>query len=121
MTFPVLICDDSAIAQKMVKRSLPEHLSSDITLANNGAEAMQHLFESQFALLFLDLTMPVMDGLEVLEQIKRHAIEVYVIVISGDIQPEMRRRVAQLGALDFIEKPVDKPRLEQVLTKFGLY
>ncbi|MCV2883516.1 response regulator [Aestuariibacter sp. AA17] len=121
MSFPVLICDDSAIAQKMVKRSLPDELATEITLANNGAEAMQYLFERQFALLFLDLTMPVMDGIEVLEQIKKHSIEVYTIVISGDIQPEMRRRVAQLGALDFIAKPVDKPRLEEVLVKFGLY
>lgn len=121
MSFPVLICDDSPIARKLVKRNLPEELTQDLHMVENGAEAMQHLLEKPTALLFLDLTMPVMDGVEVLEQIKQHCIEVFVIVISGDIQPEMRRRVAQLGALDFIEKPVDRPRLENVLQRFGLY
>ena len=121
MSFPVLICDDSPIAQKMVRRSLPENFASEITLANNGAEAMHYLREKNIALLFLDLTMPVMDGLEVLQEIRTHCLEVFVIVISGDIQPEMQKRVAKLGALDFIAKPVDKPKLASVLQKFGLY
>lgn len=121
MTFPVLICDDSAIARKMVKKSLPEDFASEIHLATNGQEAIEHLKEKPIALLFLDLTMPIMDGLGVLQEIKRQCIEVFVIVISGDIQPEMKSRVAALGALDFIEKPVDKNRLEDVLKRFGLY
>ncbi len=121
MTFPVLICDDSAIARKMVQRSLPENFASEIHLATNGEEAIQQLLEKHIALLFLDLTMPVKDGLDVLHEIKQRCLEVFVIVISGDIQPEMKNRVEKLGALDFIEKPVDAPRLESVLQKFGLY
>ncbi|MCC2618310.1 response regulator [Aestuariibacter halophilus] len=121
MSFPVLICDDSAIARKMVQRSLPDDFASEIHLANNGQEALMHLEQNPVALLFLDLTMPVMDGLQVLQEIKQRCIEVFVIVISGDIQPEMKHRVSQLGALDFIEKPVDAPRLQQTLQRFGLY
>lgn len=121
MSFPVLICDDSAIARKMVQRSLPQDFASEISLATNGKEAIQHLLENQTALLFLDLTMPVMDGIEVLQEIRARSIEVFVIVISGDIQPEMKQRVGQLGALDFIEKPVDQNKLAVVLEKFGLY
>lgn len=121
MSFPVLICDDSAIGRKMVRRSLPEVLTTDVFTAGNGAEALDCLQQHPIQLLLLDLTMPVMDGVEVLEQIKARKIEVFVIVISGDIQPEMKKRVAELGALDFIEKPVDRVRLERVLTTFGLY
>lgn len=121
MSFPVLICDDSAIARKMVQKSLPENFASEIHLASNGQEALAHLLEKPIALLLLDLTMPVMDGVEVLQEIKRLNIEVFVIVISGDIQPEMKQRVEQLGALDFIEKPVSAPKLAQILTRFGLY
>ena len=121
MSFPVLICDDSAIARKMVQRSLPDNFASDIQLACNGQEAVAKLEETSFTLLLLDLTMPIMDGVEVLQEIKSRAIEVFVIVISGDIQPEMKQRVAKLGALDFIEKPVDAPKLKSVLERFGLY
>lgn len=121
MSFPVLICDDSAIARKMVKRSLPQPLSEQVSMACNGQEAIEHLVDNPVALLCLDLTMPVMDGLQVLQEIKARCLEVFVVVISGDIQPEMKRRVSELGALDFIEKPVDADRLEIVLKRFGLY
>lgn len=121
MSFPVLICDDSAIGRKMVRRSLPEALTQDVHTASNGVEALECLANHPIQLLMLDLTMPIMDGVEVLEQIKARKIEVFVIVVSGDIQPEMKKRVTQLGALDFIEKPVDKTRLNGVLSNFGLY
>lgn len=121
MSFPVLVCDDSPIGRKMVQRCLPEALKGDIYTASNGQEAMECMAQNQIQLLLLDLTMPVMDGVAVLEEINRRKIEVFVIVISGDIQPAMKQRVAQLGALDFIEKPVDTARLEGVLRTFGLY
>jgi FixJ family two-component response regulator len=43
-----------------------------------------------------------------------------VIVISADIQPEARERVMALGALDFIKKPIDGKKLQDVLKKYGL-
>ena len=65
--------------------------------------------------------IPDKKGGNLLQEIKNRAIEVFVIVISGDIQPEMKQRVEKLGALDFIEKPVDAPKLKSVLERFGLY
>lgn len=121
MIFPVLICDDSAVARKMAFKSLPENFASQVHHASNGLEAIQQLRENEFALLLLDLTMPTMDGVQVLQEIRQRAIEVFVIVISGDIQPAMKERVAQLGAIDFIEKPVDKSTLNNVLKRFGMY
>lgn len=90
-------------------------------MAGNGAEAMEIMRQTEVNLLFLDLTMPVMDGVEVLEAIRAERIEVFVVVISGDIQPKMKERVLGLGALDFINKPVDWGRLEATLKQFGLY
>lgn len=119
MSFPVLICDDSSLARKLVKRSLPENFASEIFEARNGLEAVQQLSTQKVALTFLDLTMPEMDGIGVLQEIKNRALEAFVIVISADIQPEMKTRVEQLGALAFIEKPVDAVRLQEVLHRFG--
>lgn len=104
-----------------MQRSLPDDFACEVHLACNGQEAIDQLLDKPFALLFLDLTMPIKDGLDVLKEIKQHCIEVFVIVISGDIQPEMKERVQKLGALDFIEKPVDGPKLESVMQRFGLY
>lgn len=121
MGFPVLICDDSMLARKAAQRALPQDWNIEISFACNGKEALDSLRRKQFGLLLLDLTMPEMDGVEVLEQIKAEGIEVFVVVISGDIQPQMQQRVLALGALDFIAKPVDNLRLLKTLQGFGLY
>ena len=68
-------------------------------------------------MLFLDLTMPVMDGYQVLEAIQTEGHKTLTIVISADIQPEARERVMSLKALDFIKKPIDQAELEAKLAR----
>ncbi len=120
MSIPLLICDDSNMARKQVRRALPEDWDIDVTLATNGEEAMEAIRAGKAEMLFLDLTMPVMDGYQVLEAIQREGHKTMTIVISADIQPEAQARVMKLKALDFIKKPVDKSKLTEVLTKYGL-
>lgn len=121
MSFPILICDDSKMGRKSVQRCLPEGLASEIHFAGHGEEAMAVLRSTPITILFLDLTMPIMDGVEVLEAIKAERLEVFVVVVSGDVQPKMQERVKMLGALDFIQKPVSTEKLLNSLTKYGLY
>tara|TARA_B100001063_G_C16758730_1_gene554698 strand:+ start:2202 stop:2567 length:366 start_codon:yes stop_codon:yes gene_type:complete len=121
MRFSILVCDDSTVARKQVMRCLKECIDADIQQATNGKEALEQLRQRHFDLLCLDLTMPEVDGIEVLEQIKISKIESYVLVISADIQQKMQARVAQLGAIDFIHKPINKTQLSTVLHKFGIY
>ncbi|WP_462176496.1 response regulator [Pseudoalteromonas gelatinilytica] len=119
--FSVLVCDDSNIARKQVVRCLGDCLDADIQQATNGREALALLREQNFDLLCLDLTMPEVDGVAVLEMIKAEKIECFVIVISADIQAEMKQRVVKLGAIDFIDKPIDLVRLKATLHKFGIH
>lgn len=121
MRFSILVCDDSTVARKQVIRCLNECIDADIQQATNGKEALEQLHHGQFDLVCLDLTMPEVDGIAVLEQVKANKIESYVLVISADIQQKMRERVAQLGAIDFIHKPINKTQLNEVLHKFGIY
>ncbi|PUA26957.1 MAG: response regulator [Cellvibrio sp. 79] len=120
MAIPLLICDDSMMARKQVARSLPEGLEVDITFATNGAEGLQAIRDGKGEMVFLDLTMPEMDGYQVLEAVKTEGLDAMIIVISGDIQPTAHERVTQLGALDFIQKPVNPEKLAETLRKFGL-
>ncbi len=106
MALPVLICDDSILARKQVRKSIPETFDAEFQTAGNGLEALQILRSQEIGLVFLDLTMPELDGIGVLEAIRAEAIDSFVIVISADIQPEMQKRVMELGALAFIQKPV---------------
>lgn len=113
--FSVLICDDSLVARKQVAKSLPQDWDVAVHFAKQGAEAIEALKEGKGQLLLLDLNMPVMDGYQTLQAIQDQKLETQVIVISGDIQPEAHQRVKELGALEFIEKPVNAERLNDVL------
>ncbi|TWX57003.1 response regulator [Colwellia hornerae] len=119
MSFSVLVCDDSNMARKQVLRSLPEHLSANAQLATNGQEAVELLRSQAFDILFLDLTMPVLDGLGVLQTLKDENITPAIFVISADIQPEMQSKVLELGAKAFLRKPVELEVLNTNLRNHG--
>lgn len=115
----ILICDDSGMARKQAARSLPAGLASSVEFAEHGAAALEHLAAHRVDLLLLDLTMPVMDGYETLAAIRERQIECGIVVISGDIQPQAREKVMRLGALDFIQKPIDTEKLQNTLRDYG--
>ncbi len=120
MTIPVTICDDSSFARKQIARALPEHWDINMTFASNGNEGLQAVRQNLAEVLFLDLTMPEMDGFEVLGHIFNEQLNSVVIVVSGDIQPEARERVMSLGAIAFIKKPCSAEEITEILQQFGL-
>src|SRR5690606_16354144 len=73
------------------------------------------LLKQRIDWLFLDLNMPVMDGYQVLQELQNRQLDLNVVVVSGDVQPEAFERVKGLGALDFIRKPVDSIKLQQLM------
>ena len=121
MATPVIICDDSSFAQKQLMRALPEDWQPAISYASNGKQAIEAVKKGQGDVLFLDLNMPIMDGYEVLNAIQQQHLNVMVIVVSGDIQPEAYSRVMEMGALAFIKKPVDKEEIHRILEQYGIY
>ncbi len=108
------------MARKQVERSLPDGWDVNISFARNGQEGIDAIRAGKGEMVFLDLTMPEIDGYGVLEYIKAEGLKSVIIVISGDIQPEARERVRQLGALEFIKKPISKEKLGDVLETYGL-
>ncbi|NQZ86092.1 MAG: response regulator [Colwellia sp.] len=121
MSIRLLICDDSNMARKQVARSLPDGWDVDINFATNGKEGIEAIKAGKGDVLLLDLNMPLMDGYQVLETIVKEDLNTMVIVISGDIQPEAHQRVTSLGALDFIQKPVNKTKLTEILSAYGIF
>ncbi len=121
MTTKLLICDDSNMARKQVARSLPDGWDVEISFAADGVEGIEAIKAGKGDVLLLDLNMPKMDGYQVLEAIMAQDLPTLTIVISGDIQPEAHQRVTSLGALGFIQKPVNKDILTEVLSSYGLF
>jgi chemotaxis protein CheY-P-specific phosphatase CheC/CheY-like chemotaxis protein len=120
MPTPVLICDDSSFARKQMARALPKGWDVSVSFAGNGAEAIDAIKAGKADILFLDLNMPVMDGYEALAAIRAQDLPTMTIVVSGDIQPEARARVTQLGAMAFLKKPVGEEEIARVLTQYGI-
>jgi two-component system chemotaxis response regulator CheY len=108
------------MARKQIVKALPEGWDVSISYASNGLEALAAIRAGKGEMVFLDLTMPEMDGFRVLAAIRDEDLKSVVIVISGDIQPVARERVLQLGAIDFIKKPINQDKLKQTLETFGL-
>lgn len=101
-------------------RALPEEFDADLSFANNGIEAIEHLKTGKIQVLFLDLNMPVLDGYGVLQHIHDRNMNVKVVVVSGDIQQEAHERVMRLGALAFIKKPVNQTEMAEIVEEYHL-
>lgn len=116
---PVVICDDSRLARKQMASAL-RGWNVEVTFAEHGLEGLEAIRAGKGDILFLDLNMPIMDGYQVLERIRRDDLPAMVIVVSGDVQPEARTRVLELGALEFIKKPTSPEIISDVLHRYGL-
>lgn len=106
----ILIADD----EKNIRRSLAMILEAEghSTLqAESGAEALRCVSEQSVDLVFLDLLMEDMTGLDVLRQLRERAEDVPTVMISGHGSIEHAVEAVKLGAYDFIEKPLSKDRV----------
>jgi CheY-like chemotaxis protein len=117
----VLIVDDSKTARIMCKRVLPASMQQDLVEASGGEEALSVCRSQPIEVMFLDLTMPEVDGYQVLETLKNEGRQSpRVIVMSADIQPEAKDRIRKLGAVGFLPKPANPSAVEQVLREQGM-
>ena len=104
----VLVVDDTIVFRKIISDSLLEISGVEIVgSASNGKIALQKLEELKPDIITLDIEMPVMNGIEVLESIKKEHLDVGVIVLSAVTVKggDLTIKALQLGAFDFITKP----------------
>src|SRR5256712_10470888 len=101
----ILIVDDEPAIQSTL-RGVLEDEGYRVTAIGSGAEALARIAEETPDLVFLDIWMSGMDGLETLEKIKRVRSDATVVMISGHGTIETAVKATKLGAYDFIEKPL---------------
>ncbi len=103
----VLIVDDDAMARLILRQVLLRHFGAVVTEAPNGLDALVAVEAGEFDLIILDLRMPVMDGLTVLQTIRatpKHA-RTPVVILTADRKEENVYRSINLGVSDYLTKP----------------
>ncbi len=116
MEHRVLIVDDSLVARIAIKSFLKE-TGASIREAVTGEDALAALAEGFTpTVVFLDLTMPGMGGLEALKHIKDRHQDLRIVVITADVQGQTLSDLGELGVAGVIRKPADKTA---VLAAYG--
>lgn len=118
MAQKILIIDDERSIRNTLKDIL-EFEGYRIELAENGKQGLQKATQDSYDLIFSDIKMPEMDGIELLTALMENGCEAAVIMISGHGNIETAVECIRKGAYDFIEKPIDLNRL-LVTTKNAL-
>jgi DNA-binding NtrC family response regulator len=112
----ILVVDDDADLLVLLQHRL-EQLGYAVHTATHGSEALARLASEQPALILLDLRLPRLSGLDVLQQIKQAAPEVAVIVMTAYASVEKAVEAMKAGAFDFLTKPLTPGHLELVVQK----
>ncbi len=113
----ILICDDAAFMRMMIKDILTKNGYNVAGEAENGQKAIEKYKELNPDLVLMDITMPEMDGIQALKEIKKLDGSALVIMCSAMGQQAMVIESIQAGAKDFIVKPFQAERVIEAVKK----
>ncbi|WP_186577461.1 response regulator [Aquibacillus kalidii] len=113
----ILIVDDAAFMRMMIKDILSKNGYDVVGEAQDGAQAVEKYKELSPDLVTMDITMPEMDGITALKEIKKMSGEAKIIMCSAMGQQAMVIDAIQAGAKDFIVKPFQADRVLEAISK----
>ncbi len=118
----VLVAEDNFINQKLIKQVLVKY-GVTVELANNGLEAFEKRKNSEYDLIFMDIQMPVMDGVEATHEIINYEVEeklhhVPIVALTANALNGDRERFLEQGLDEYIAKPIESNELLYILKKF---
>lgn len=118
----VLIAEDNIINQKLIKRTL-EDIGLTITIANNGLEAFQKRKDGNFDLVFMDIQMPFLDGVEATQEILEYEedykqVHVPIIALTANALKGDRERFLTAGLDEYTTKPLVRSEIISLLNHF---
>jgi two-component system chemotaxis response regulator CheY len=111
----ILVVDDSPISRRILKSCLGKERELEIIEAGDGLAGLES-YKAYFPdVTFMDLTMPVMDGVQALDEIMKFDANAVVIVCTADVQAKSLDRVREIGAFHVVKKPPTKESISHAL------
>lgn len=114
----ILICDDSILARKQIKDVIAMIGTPTILEASDGEKAIEIYKENKPDLVFLDIVMPKKDGNIAIEEIMAFDKDAKIIIVSSVGTQSQLKCALEAGAIDFIQKPIDKSRITDAVNKY---
>lgn len=123
----VLLVEDNPVNQALAERLLKKR-GCHVTIANNGAEAVDRFEKDVFDIIFMDMQMPVLDGVEATEAIRSRELrrswvvseafrQVYIVAMTANAMAGDRERCLQAGMNDYLAKPIKPDELSAVIER----
>jgi len=114
-----VIVDDSKLSRKWLIEMIPQKIAENTKIieGENGEEAIKLFQEYKPDIIFLDITMPILDGFGALKKIREIDAEALVVMISADRQKSTKEKVLTLGASAIISKPIEEEEFRSTLLK----
>lgn len=113
----ILIVDDASFMRMMIKDILTKNGFEVVGEAENGAKSIERYKELDPELVVMDITMPEMDGIQAVKEIKKINSEARIVMCSAMGQQAMVIEAIQAGAKDFIVKPFQADRVVEAVKK----
>ena len=111
----VLVCDDSMLMRKKLKEILKNCGCEDVLEAADGQEAIKVYKESNPDLVFMDIIMPIKNGIEAVKEIIEFDKEAKVVMASSAGTKEHVKESIKAGAFEFVQKPWEKEQIDKIL------
>ena len=114
-----IIVEDDPMVAEINKRYLSEFQDIEvIEIFKNGRDALGYLSKNPVDLIILDITMPVLDGLELAKIIRENRINSDIIVVTAANDIEHLDEMLRYGVIDYLIKPFDRNRFNKAINKF---
>ena len=115
----VLAVDDNSANLKLISTLLKE-IVTDVYTAENGQEAVELCSHTEFNLIFMDIQMPVMDGLDAMREIHKNSVNqsTPIIAVSALVIKEEQQRFIQEGMADYLAKPLEEQQLKDLIYRY---
>jgi DNA-binding NtrC family response regulator len=110
----ILVVDDQEAVREVLSRRL-SRLGHDVEAAGSASAALELLSARNFTIVFCDAILPDEDGLRLLEQISARWPRTAVVMLSGSEDSQRVKQAKQLGAVEYLTKPVDRDLFSKVL------
>lgn len=112
----ILIVEDDSTARIYIERIFSK-LFAKTDAACNGAEALKLYQENQYDIVLTDITMPIMDGIELASKIRLLNTDQKIIVLSAHKENDKLLRLINIGITAFLEKPIDVEKIYKIIEK----